>query len=91
MNRDEARQKAERYLADLRGRGQLSDATGIGRVLRWDEPGVRLPTIYGRSPFARCWIGYLEMPVRGLVSSTILIIDDATGDLLYTGSAYDEG
>ena len=90
MNRDEARLKAESYLTALRERGEFPEATGVREILRVDELSARRPPLYGIR-LEQCWIAYLARPPRGLFSSTILVIDDATGDLVYSGSAHDEG
>jgi hypothetical protein len=90
MNRDEARLKAESHLAALREKGQLLDASGVGQVVRFEELQARAPMLYG-TPLEGRWIAYLKMPSWGLGSSTILVIDDATGALKYSGNANDEG
>jgi hypothetical protein len=90
MTTDEARQKAECHLAALRKKSPFRDALGIRSVVRFEELQGRAPSLYG-TPLEGCWIVYLKMPLRGLQSSTILVIDDATGALKYSGSAFDEG
>ena len=90
LTRDEARQMAESHLAALQEEGRFRDASGIGEVVRIGEVQVQAPRLYN-TPLEGRWIAYLKMPLRGLQSSTILVIDDATGDLVYSGSANDEG
>lgn len=90
MTRDEARLKAESYLAALQERGKFPEVTGVREVVRFQELQGRAPMLYA-TPLEGRWIAYLARPIRGLFSSTILVIDDATGDLVYSGSANDEG
>jgi len=89
MNREEARQRAEVHFAALREKGHLLEATGVESAVRLDELTGREPNVYGQR-LEDCWIAYVRMPCRGLHSSTILLIDDATGAMVYFGSAHDE-
>lgn len=64
----------------------------VDRVLRWDEspePCLYLARSVDRNAL---WIAYIQ-PFRaaGLVSSTVVAIDGMTGNVVYHGSAHDEG
>ena len=63
----------------------------VRQVLSLDELEGRAPNLYGVS-LAGCWVAYIE-PVGppGLFSSTIIVMDQASGRVMYCGSANDEG
>ena len=63
---------------------QIRDIFGV------DELPFREPTLYGID-VARCWIAYIDRPVRGLMSSEIVLVAKDTGEIVYAGSANDEG
>ena len=87
MTRDEARQIASDYLRQ-RGRD-----VRIRHVLLWDEITVRKPAPYFTSPVRPedCWVCYLESQVMMLASSEIVLVTRDTGEVVYAGSASDEG
>ena len=91
-----ARRIAETYLAQHPDLG----ATGVGEVRRWNERPGGFPGIYwagwsrpAPDELARAWVAYLARPGDGtmLRSSLILVISHGTGEVLYAGSANDEG
>ena len=54
--------------------------------------GVRLPLIYNAPPLDECWIVYLARePYLALQSAEIVLIARASGEIVYRGSANDEG
>jgi D-alanyl-D-alanine carboxypeptidase len=65
--------------------------SGVREVYRNNELPFRAPAIYGGPDLDRCWIVYAERPVTGLRASAIVLIDVETGQVLYQGSANDEG
>lgn len=64
--------------------------TGIRHVDLWDELTGRRPTLYNID-LSHCWIAYIERPITGLQSSTIVAVDRDFGVVMYAGSANDEG
>jgi hypothetical protein len=42
-------------------------------------------------PLEECWIAYVERPVTGLESSWIVLVSRKSGEVVYEGSAGDEG
>ena len=70
-----------------------SPSIGVGEVLSWDELGFRSVNVYVTSPVPQeqCWVVYLDYPVRGLESSRVMLISKADGEVVYWGSAGDEG
>lgn len=92
VTREQARDIAERFLAEPNER--FVDAAGIGDVVdrqELRERGTREPFIYG-SHTEDPWIAYiLPKQVLGFRSSEIIMISKATGDIVYSGSASDEG
>jgi hypothetical protein len=53
---------------------------------------VRLPVFYGMPPALEdYWIAYFHQEPIGLISSVIVMVRDATGEVTYYGSANDEG
>lgn len=63
----------------------------IYRVLSLDEMTGRAPCLYGVS-LSDCWIAYVETSgPPALRASTIIVIDRASGRIIYRGSANDEG
>jgi hypothetical protein len=63
---------------------------GIHEVLSLEEVS-RPPVFYAGPDLARCWIAYVDAPIRGIHSSTIVLVDRGTGVVQYVGSANDEG
>lgn len=86
--RDEARQIAEAYIASHPGR--LAGAT-VSVVRSLEDDGFRRPNAYGVR-LEGCWIVYLEgTSVEALKSSEIIVVCKTTGEVVYSGSAHDEG
>ena len=87
MTRDEARRIASDYLRQ-RGRD-----VGIRHVLLWDEITFRKPAPYfsGSVRPEDCWVCYLESQGWMLASSEIVLVARETGEVVYAGSASDEG
>ena len=66
----------------------------VTRVNTWEELGTGTPTLYftGNMTQNSLWIAYIEpLQLFGLQSSTIVAIDRETGEVMYHGSANDEG
>jgi hypothetical protein len=59
-------------------------------VYGFDELPFRAPMLYGVD-VARCWMAYVDRPLRGLMSSEIVLVAKDSGDIVYSGSANDEG
>lgn len=85
VSRQEARAIAEQHLTP--------PGTGIAQVLAFDELQGRRVNLYNVSgeSLQDCWIAYVERPLRGLFSSSIIVISRRTGRVIYNGSANDEG
>lgn len=48
--------------------------------------------VYGlRQPLTTCWVAYVPQPGVALRSSVVVIVSKASGEVLYHGSAFDEG
>ena len=65
--------------------------TGVRRLCDPAEIDGRLPVLYNGPDLESCWIAYAESPITGTRSSNIVLISRATGDVLYSGSAHEEG
>ena len=65
--------------------------TDLSEVLKPSEITFAPPRLYGID-LSGCWIAYFtsEFPFR-ICASTIVVIDQETGRIVYTGSANDEG
>jgi len=65
----------------------------IRDVLRWEEITSRKPSMYMVRPVSLhdCWICYLEPKGMMLTSSEIIVVARETGEVVYAGSASDEG
>lgn len=98
-----SREEAFRVAADYvhRGQGgapdQMFESRGrahlplVREVLAGNEV-VRPPTVYGLGvPIEECWIAYLDSGRTGIYSSDVLIVSKEDGQVLYSGSAGDEG
>lgn len=78
---------------------EIAEAYAVANRLGFGVLEVRLPEeIEGRMPFVysvaldNCWIAYIEPPGPPAVGpSTIVVINRENGQILYGGSAYDEG
>ncbi len=67
----------------------LGFGTGVDKVL--ELPEIDRLQVYGHD-FANCWVAYIaRTDWQGLQASTIVAVDKWTGQVVYTGSAYDEG
>ena len=63
----------------------------IREVVPGDEV-TRAPVPYGlREPLADCWVAYIESDAIAIQSSDIVVITKRTGEIIYCGSANDEG
>jgi hypothetical protein len=85
VDREEAHRIAEKEII-ARGLG-----TGVQQVCTVDEITWRRPAIYGGPELSTCWVAYAERPIRGLFSSDVVLISRVSGEVLYSGSAHDEG
>lgn len=67
---------------------------GLGKkvsgVFTFDEIPYPKPNTYNLA-LEDCWIAYIEKESLGLGSSTIVVIRQDTGQVIYYGSAGDEG
>jgi len=85
IDRESAQAIAETY---LRGVGW---GYGISTVRLLAEVG-RGPTLYNGPDLSRCWLAYVDMRESPwLGPSTVILIDQETGEVLYAGGANDEG
>lgn len=67
----------------------LGFGTGVDNVL--EHPEIDRLHVYGHD-FENCWVAYItRTDWRALQASTIVAVDKWTGQVVYTGSAYDEG
>lgn len=65
--------------------------TDVSEVLALKELKSRPPSLYGVD-LTGCWIAYIHSGrPPGLYSSTIVAVEQSTGQILYAGSANDEG
>lgn len=87
VSRERAWEIAEAYVRDIAG---WSDIKGIRTVVDWDEITWRKPQVFNR-PLEGCWIVYVDRIGHGLWSSTILLISQKSGEIVYAGTAEDEG
>lgn len=63
----------------------------VNGVFLPEEITSALPVIYG-VPLENCWVAYIKSPEPlGLRSSIIIIVDRESGEVIYRGSANDEG
>ncbi len=89
------REQAAQMAADVLSAKSESGAYDIHHVVRLDEIRGRRPIPdYGvdRGIFEDNWIVYMAPKAFvGLTASTIMVLDQETGQLLYFGSAHDEG
>ena len=67
----------------------LGFGIGVAQVL--ELPEIDRLSVYGHD-FENCWVAYIApTDRRRLQPSTIVAVDKWTGQVVYTGSAYDEG
>lgn len=85
VNREEARRIAEGEVKHRR----LS--SGIEDIFSLEEFPRRAPLIYGGPDLRRCWIAYATRSGHDLKSGTIVLVDRESGEVLYSGSTFDEG
>ena len=99
ISREEAFQVAADYVQHrLAGApDQLFESRGrahpplVSEVLASNEVS-RPPTVYGlRVPIEECWIAYLDSGRWCICSSEVVIISKKDGQVIYSGSAGDEG
>lgn len=87
ISREQARKIAE--LSAIKNRLGFE----ISRVVSLDEIPDRLPSAYlTAGSLDRSWIAYVEpvLPLS-LRSSNVIVVDMASGEIIYAGSANDEG
>jgi hypothetical protein len=85
VSREGARAIAEAYVAQ-----RDVGARRVRNVCALNE-ATPAPTLYDGPDLSNCWIAYVDTPLRGLQSSTIVLVSRDTGEVLYAGSANDEG
>lgn len=76
-----------------RARTIAQEHLGGGEILgvhSHDEVGCA-PSIFGGPRLDLCWIAYVAQPFRGVKSSIVVLVHRFTGEVLYVGSANDEG
>ena len=90
ITRESAKLIVEKYLL----KSPISGAR-VRHVYDISEINFQKPRIYSEFPInlERCWIAYLESPIEPtpIASSFIVVISKDTGDVLYRGTADDEG
>ena len=89
ISRSEAFEIANKYVKTC----PLEEGVGIRKILSIEEIGRR-PCIYNYSDekMKNYWIAYVNIPSKEMISSsTILLISKETGEIIYAGSANDEG
>ena len=90
ITRESAKFIVEDYL-----RNSQSSGARIKHVYDMHEINFQKPRIYSELPInlEHCWIVYLESPNQPacISSSFIVVISKETGDVIYHGSAGDEG
>jgi hypothetical protein len=84
IDRDEAHRIAAREIV-ARGLG-----TGVRSLYAFDEIPGRRSSLYGVA-LGASWIAYADGPITGPRPSDIVVISRATGEVIYSGSAHDEG
>jgi hypothetical protein len=92
ITREDAQEIAEEYMAGDPGR----ERRAVTNVVTYQEvlvAGTRPPKPYGviGRDLLTSWIVYVEGLPAMLASSTILLVSRDTGQVLYFGSAGDEG
>ena len=89
ISRKEAKKIIESHISSI-----LEQYVKIEKIISSDEASHSLPNIYNlKEPIDDCWIAYLKFPIRysvGFQSSTVIIISKKTGEVIYSGTAYDE-
>ncbi len=85
IDRQQAHHIASREITN-RGLG-----TGVSSLYAPGELVPRAPNLYYGPDLNAAWVAYVERPLLGLRSSTIVVISSETGEVLYAGSANDEG
>ena len=85
ISRGQAREIAERAVSARR--------LGIGvlDVVSADELRGRTPSIYGVPDLVGVWIAYVARELVGLRASFVVLVSKSTGEVVYAGSANDEG
>ncbi|MCK4325742.1 hypothetical protein KAW55_03210 [bacterium] len=68
----------------------IENCVSVGQVLPIDELVRSEPCIYGYN-LDDYWLAYAKRPFKGLHSSQVLLISKVTGEVVYAGSANDEG
>lgn len=90
ISRERAREIALQAISNVE---RLSEGTGVSEVLSFEELRGRQLCIYwtSQTPIERSWVVYIERPVLRLESSLVVLISKDDGEILYAGSAGDEG
>lgn len=88
ITREEARHNADIYLMS----GGRRDSS-IHDVVHLSEMDWPAPRVYSDAEVYLdfCWVAYLETPLHVIQSSQVVVVCGLTGDVLYMGSAFDEG
>lgn len=86
ITREAARAIVDEYL-----RQNDSGRTTTGPGVAVDEHPGTLTYWPHKVPLEDCWIVFIDSPPIGITSSTVAIVEKESGDILYVGSAYDEG
>jgi len=89
ISRSEAFDIANKYVKTC----PLEEGVGIRKIVSIEEIVWRRPCIYNYpdEKMKNYWIAYVNIPKEMISSSTILLISKETGEIIYVGSANDEG
>ena len=85
ISRAQAREIAERTVS------ARSLGIGVLEVVSGDELRGRAPSIYGVPDLVGVWIAYVARELVGLRASFVVLVSKSTGEVVYAGSANDEG
>jgi hypothetical protein len=86
------KQHARKSVAQIAERHDSETDPAIREFYSLEEIPGRLPNLYGlKMPLQDCWIAYVNQPLIGLRAATIILINKESGDVVYYGSANDEG
>ncbi len=99
VSREQAHQIASEHLLheDIKGESLAGETTAqknprIREVLAANELRVSAPRVYGlRIVLEDCWIAYVDQPFTALRSSHVVLVTRASGEVVYSGPANDEG
>lgn len=85
ISRDRAREVAESVVVTQKL------GSGVHNVVSVEEILGRAPSIYGAPNLVGVWVAYVARELVGLRASSVVLVSKSTGDVVYAGSAKDEG